>query len=179
MKHIKKLLVVLLTVFIAGFVYVLVNLNGVTTYNIEDYTQLSKSIDYLPDIDYFDNASDIEFFHFRKSFSGFVSDAYIITAEYDSDIYFKEKELLHEKYIFETGNVTDHAGNELSSEFTCYEYEFRLLDVEAYEMLYPKEIILTGCSDSDHKITYIYFNDRDLDVITSFETFLSDYCGWK
>lgn len=179
MKYIKKLLIVLFAVFIAGFIYVLVNLNGITTYNKEDYARLADSVDFLPDIDYFDSASDIDFFRFKKSFSGFSSESYTLTAEYNSDTYFSERELLNEKYIFETGNVTDCTGNELSSEFTCYGYKFYLLDAKAYDMLYPKEIVLIGCSDSEHKITYIYFMDKDLDVITSFESFLMNYCGWR
>ena len=179
MKYIKKLFIVLFAVFIAGFIYVLLNLNGITTYKEEDYVRLADSTDFLPDIDYFDSASDIDFFRFRKSFLGFSSEAYILTAEYNSDIYFYEKELLNEKYVFETDNVIDYTGNELSSEFTCYGYKFHLLDAKAYDMLYPKEIVLIGCSDSEHKVTYIYFMDKDLDAITSFESFLINYCGWK
>ena len=93
MKYIKKLFIVLFAVFIAGFIYVLLNLNGITTYKKEDYVRLADSTDFLPDIDYFDSASDIDFFRFRKYFLGFSSEAYILTAEYNSDIYFYEKEI--------------------------------------------------------------------------------------
>ena len=69
--------------------------------------------------------------------------------------------------------------NEKEPHFQYDGFEFNVLDVNEYDLMYPKKLVFVGCSDEKQEISYVYYYNFDLDVInTSFGEFLKEECGW-
>ncbi|MBK6089928.1 hypothetical protein [Ruminococcus difficilis] len=106
-------------------------------------------------------------------------DNYTLIACYDNAQYQTEKGKVQERYIFETEALYDSVEqHQLESKFTLGEYEFFLLDAEEYGCHSPESYFI-GFNDKKYQIAYVYYSDRSLDVVYSYEDILIDKCGWS
>ena len=87
--------------------------------------------------------------------------------QYAQEEYAIQKARLDSAYTFQEETITIDG------------YQFKMLSVEKYNLSYPNNIILIGCSDATREIVYLEFYDFDLDIISSLEDFIIDECGWK
>ncbi len=148
------------------------------SYNVEKYNEVLESVDVLPALDEIGNYEDLYFKHYHDRMLFFVSDAYTLKVSYDVQNYNKEKELLSEKFVYQTDTLR-YNENEKEPHFQYDGFEFNVLDVNKYDLMYPKKLVLVGFSDQKQEIAYVYYYDFDLDVIdTSFGEFLKEECGW-
>lgn len=105
-------------------------------------------------------------------------DNYTLIVCYDEEEYQTEKEAVQERYIFEEDALYDHVEeHKLDPRFTLGEYEFCMLDAETYRCSSP-EAYFIGFNDVKHKIAFVYYADRSLDVVYSYEEILIRECGW-
>ena len=66
-----------------------------------------------------------------------------------------------------------------SLHFQYDSFAFNVLDVNKYDLTYPKKLVFVGFSDKKQEIAYVYYYNFDLDFIdTSFGEFLKEECGW-
>lgn len=106
-------------------------------------------------------------------------DNYTVIACYDNAQYQSEKDKVQKRYVFETEALYDPLEkHQLEAKFTLGEYEFLLLDAGEYDC-YSPEAYFIGFNDRKHKIAYVYFTDRSLDEVYSYEEILIDKCGWS
>ncbi|MBQ8404520.1 MAG: hypothetical protein IJX55_08900, partial [Clostridia bacterium] len=110
----------------------------------------------------------------------FTCNSYALISEYNEEEYEVQKALLNEKYIFQSEEM---GAFDTVCEHTAVVdgYFFRTLSVEGeYKYInYPKNMFLIGTNDQTKEIVYMYFNDIDLDYISSLEDFINDDCGFE
>ncbi len=148
------------------------------SYNIEKYNDIVESVDVLPELDELGNYDDLYFKHFHDRMLFWLSDAYTLKVSYDNQNYNKEKELLSQKFIYQTDTLK-YIENEKEPHFQYDGFEFNVLDVNEYDLMYPKKLVFVGFSDKKQEIAYVYYYNFDLDSInTSFGEFLKGECGW-
>lgn len=105
-------------------------------------------------------------------------DNYSLIACYDDEHYTAQKKKVQERYTFETEAQYDHIeSNLLDPQFTLGEFEFCMLDVEKYNCHLPQAYFI-GFNDRKNQIAFVYFADKSLDVVYSYEDILIDKCGW-
>lgn len=108
--------------------------------------------------------------------------AYTLIAEYDAEHYPSAVNAVNEKYSFQKDSMTDKVEeNTLKPTFSYDGYDFSILDLKKYckeDSKFPEELYFIGINTEKRKIAYVYFYDQSLDVATSLEHILTDYCGW-
>lgn len=143
--------------------------NTISTSNdISIYNDLVSNVSFLPQTDELHNYKELEF-KYTHDDSLFPSKSYILKAEYNENDYISEKELVQKEYYFD---------EKYSSKIHVENYLFRVLDIERYNLRYPKYLALIGFSDNAQKIVYIYFECQDLDCIDNWEDFIINQCNW-
>lgn len=153
-------------------------IGGWTSYDINKYAELVSEQNALPKLDELGKYDSIYFKYYHNNMLIFESDAYVLKLSYDDDNYQKEKNKLSQKYIYQTEPLS-YIGNTKEPTFQTDSFDFKVLDVNKYDLFYPKELIFIGTSDKSKQIAYVYFYDFDIDSINvTFEEFLKEECGW-
>ena len=148
------------------------------SYNIDKYNELIENVDVLPELDELGDYDNLYFKYYHDRTLFFVSDAYTLKVLYDAQNYNKEKELLSQKFVYQTDTLK-YLDNVKEPHFQYDDFEFNVLNINEYDLMYPKNLIFVGCSDEKQEIAYVYYYNFDLDVInTSFGEFLKEECGW-
>lgn len=153
------------------------------SYDIDRYTKLQSTYDFLPAVDELGNYDDLYFHHLHKrSYLIFKSDAYVLRVSYsDSTEYTKHKNRIEETYVF-ASPFTDEFGYEVSETYgdSSSGFAFRMLSDDAYGLWYPKKMVFIGVSDDRRELAFVFFEDTDLDYIDDpIGKFLSEECGWE
>lgn len=119
-------------------------------------------------------------FYFKLFGIFFDTETYTLICHYTEPDYLAQKEHLEQTYRFHTEPLYGHENATLPAEHETDGYLFRFLsfDREEYGLEYPKYMTLLGFSDDTHEIVYLYFDDDDLDYISSWDSFLTTDCGW-
>lgn len=175
-------LVIITTLLCIFVIAVNACIGGWVSYNINRYVSLTKENHILPKLDELGKYEEANFKFYRNNMLIFKSDAYILKVSYDEEHYTKQKDLLSEKYIYQTEPISDgYDGITFLNEpsFVIDTFEMNLLSNQEYGMIYPHELIFIGASDEKKTITYVYYFNQDLDYIDRpFKDFLKSDCGW-
>ena len=142
--------------------------NVSTSNDISIYNDLVSKVTFLPQTEELNNFKELEF-KYTHDDSLFPSKSYILIAEYSENDYVSEKDFVQNEFYFD---------EKYSSEIYVGNYVFRVLDIEQYNLQYPKYLALIGYSDNEQKISYIYFECQDLDLIDSWEKFIINQCNF-
>jgi hypothetical protein len=149
------------------------------------YTEARHSADFLPPLHGVGDTEDMSYYRFEEVTLIFHSEADVLVCEYGEDEYLKEKAEIEKKYVFEDEVQTCDCDY---CQYVCYPYAeidgftFRRLEDEEgadWSHSYPKQVSVIGMNDETLEIVYIEFSDFDLDYISSFDTFIEQFCGWK
>ena len=106
--------------------------------------------------------------------------AYTLICKYTDSDYLAQKAYLEETCRFHTEPLSEPEST-ITAEYETDGYTFRFLsfDDEEYRLEYPKYMTILGFNDETREIVYLYFDDDDLDYITSWDHFLTRDCGWN
>ncbi len=132
----------------------------------------------MPRLSEISTPGKIDYYHYEAYGYIFAWESDFIICKYSDEEYLRQKASLEEKYVFQTDAIKD-------DEFICKPateidgYSFCMLSIAEYEMCYPKEVVLIATNDETREISYICYNDPDLDYIDSLEEFILEDCGWK
>lgn len=132
----------------------------------------------IPDIG---QPMDMEYQYYYKLFGVFFdTETYTLICHYTEPDYLAQKEYLEETCRFHTEPLSEPERT-LPAEYETDGYTFRFLsfDEEEYRLEYPKYMTILGFNDETHEIVYLYFDDDDLDYISSWDHFLTSDCGWN
>ena len=142
----------------------------------QQYSLLESEL--MPDLAELGKPTNIEYYRLQSWFFIFSCEADGLICSYTPEDYEIQKARLDTEYTFQTEPIID--------DFSNYEpmvdidgYQFRMLSSKEYNLYYPKNVVLVGCSDDTNEIVYLEFFDIDLDYITSLKDFIMDECGWK
>ena len=190
MKRIGKMAVtaVILILFVAAFLFAFTfgQHDKLKCYTGEEAAQqyrAAKDLNCLmPSLSEIGEPVDLEYYQLHASAAVyFVWDTYHLVCKYDAEEYVRQKELLEEKYVFQTDRMRDdHHSCEPTAEIAGY--QFRVLSTEGEygdDIYYPKRLVLIAYSDEAQEIVYLSFYDVDLDYISSLKEFINHDCGWK
>lgn len=182
------LTILILAVFLVGMFFGLffVEHERVQFYPVDEFSadklENASLLAQLPSLDEIGDPLDATYAEYFQAELIFSWNAYYMICTYDDASYWTEKEKLEEKYVYQDGTIYDNLGGTV---YSCHPsadingYTFRLLSIDAYDLYYPKNIILNGYCDDTREIVYIAFYDIELDMITSLEEFILDDCGWE
>ena len=136
----------------------------------------------MPDPESLGSPVDTVFVSYRLSCAIFISDCDSLILTYPPEEYAARTAELNRQDIFHTEPLSS-SEDPLPPEFTWEGWHFRYLKMgskfSSENLTYPSRMILIGTNDAESAICYLYFNDFDLDYISSHEEFLLNYCGWK
>lgn len=127
------------------------------------------------------NPTDAEYQFYDKQMGVFFDTyAYTLICHYTEPDYLVQKAHLEETCRFHTEPLSEPEST-LPAEYETDGYTFRFLsfDEEEYRLEYPKYMTILGFNDETHEIVYLYFDDDDLDYISSWDHFLTSDCGWN
>ncbi len=132
----------------------------------------------MPELSELGNTTDIEHYNVFSAFYIFSTETDYLICRYTQEEYEIQKTRLDTAYTFQTETITDDYSN-CEPMIEIDGYQFRMLSNEAYDLYFPKNIVLIGCSDEAREIVYLEFYDLDLDFVDSLKDFITDECGWK
>ena len=173
-KFLKFFCIAISFIMLSVFIYL-----GVLIYNVypktsisEDikiYNELVKTVDFLPEVGELNNYKEISF-KYTGNEGLFSSYSYILKLSYSENDFKTEQIRVEENYYFD---------EVFSDKIKVDTFNIRVLDLEKYQLDYPKYLAFVGVSESTNEIVYVYYEDQDLDTITgSWEDFLIDNCNW-
>ena len=139
---------------------------------------LESKTELMPALSETGTPEKTEYYNVYSSFAIFTSETNYLICRYTPQEYELQKARLETNHTFRTEQTPD----KLEPTADIDGYHFRMLssgDEEYDNHLYPKKIVLIGCSDDNNEIVYLEFYDFDLDFIRSLEEFILDDCGWK
>lgn len=175
---------VILALFVTVFIFSasLAGWTKVKSYEGNEAVQRYSFVKYerkmMPDLSGLGKTTNVEYYDVFSFFYIFSSETNCLICRYTQDEYEIQKTRLDSVYTFQTETITgDYSNCEPMVEIDGY--QFRMLSFERYELFYPKNIILIGCSDTAREIVYLEFYDMDLDYISSLKGFVINECGWK
>ena len=173
-------IIVLVLVFgIAAYIAVWQNTHNFTKTNLKYYEQFLQTDTVMPRLDALGDTLDLDFQRTRHVNILYTSTAYLLTASYNETEYEMQKQVVLQKYEFETETATNVSGNSFDVRFSVDGFDFGVLSLDRYNGDMPHRFYCIGTSDTEYKIAYLYFTDIDLDVIPSWEDFLRHDCGWE
>ncbi len=175
MKRTFKVLCIIISLIILSVVIYF----GILIYNvypktkvsddIKFYNELVEIVDFLPEVSELNNYDEISFKYTGEE-GLFSSYSYILKVSYSEDVFKTENERIKDKYYFDC---------KYSDEIIIDTFKIKVLDLEKYELRYPKYLAFIGVSESTNEIVYIYYKDEDLDTIgDSWEEFILNDCNW-
>ena len=148
----------------------------------ESYAQLDTECSGMPTLDSVGDSDELQYIHYySQQMIFFDVDVNALKCSYDASEYAHQKNLLNEKYIFQTKPVSAH-------EYTIVPtveldgYTFRILSFGGeYEKKYdyPKYMMLIATNDEKKEIIYLHYADADIDFIVDLSDFIRDDCGWR
>ena len=173
-KFLKFLCIVLLLVFVSIIIYFGILIYSVypktrISEDIKIYSELVETVNFFPEVSELSNYDGMSF-KYSENEGLFSWYSYILKVSY-SDFYFEtEKTRIEENYYFD---------KRFSDIIEVDSFNIRVLDIEKYQLEYPKYLAFLGVSESTKEIVYIYYEDQDLDSIgESWEDFILDNCNW-
>ena len=137
--------------------------------DIKIYSELVETVNFFPEVSGLSNYDGMSF-KYSENEGLFSWYSYILKVSY-SDVDFEtEKTRIEENYYFD---------KRFSDIIEVDSFNIRVLDIEKYQLEYPKYLAFIGVSESTKEIVYIYYEDQDLDTIgESWEDFILDNCNW-
>lgn len=182
------LFLVVVVVYILGFVYVMFGSNTKTSEDISYYQTLSGETDgpdmmrifgsefdmpcpyNLPVMGELEPYLDYRFNYTAKRESIFQSHAYILILSYDKEEFAARKAALEMQYTY-----LEEISEGISGQYDMSGFTIRAVEGGDY----PKEMLFVAVSDTQQEIGYIYFYDQDLDYIDDpLGKFLAEETGW-
>ncbi len=174
-KSMKKALCILLSLL---FILTLTGCSQTDT-SSDTYEKFAAENGIMPSIDSLSDCRSVQTMKYQKSD---VLPAYTLIAEYDAEHYPSAVNAVNKKYTYQKEPMTDKVKeNTLNPSFSYGGYDFSILELKKYckeDSEFPEELYFIGINTEKCKIAYVYFYDQSLDVATSFEHILTDYCGW-
>ena len=142
----------------------------------DNYVDIAPFMPTLSDIS---QPEILEYYKYHSSqLVFFTCDTDTLICKYDEDEYLKQKELVSKNYVFES-DMVGKLEHFCSPQTKVYGYEFKVLDLDEYGLLYPKELAFIATNDEENEILYMSFYDDDLDYIESLKEFIKTDCGFK
>lgn len=139
----------------------------------QQYSRLENEL--MPDLAQLGKPTHIEHYRLFSYVLIFSYQTDSLICRYNQEDYAIQKAKLDTTYIFQTEKTADNFDPIAEIDG----YQFRMLSSKEYDLLYPKKVVLVGCSDDAKEIVYLTFCDMDLDYITSLKDFILEECGWK
>lgn len=179
MKKYKKVLIIIASALalisataILFFTLTLTTGIPVTFHNMKYYDTVRVENEFMPALDELGNYKDVDMTYFKR-ISAFSSESCTLKVKYKSKIYEQEKEKIYKNC---TASYFPAASSSASDDNTIEKdgYRFSYID----QGNFPKKIYLIATNDDKKTISYICFNDPDLDYIESFDEFLKKECRW-
>lgn len=137
--------------------------------DIKIYNELVETVNFLPEVGELNNYKEISF-KYTGNEGLFSSYSYILKLSYSENDFKTEKIRVEENYYFD---------EVFSDKIKVDTFNIRVLDLEKYQLDYPKYLAFVGVSESTKEIVYIYYEDQDLDSIEdSWEDFIINECNW-
>lgn len=116
------------------------------------------------------------------SYAVFASSTRILLCSYDEADYLTEKNALESRYHFRTELLsTGDMKKTVNPNAEIDGSDFRFIypaDGDAWTQFYRQSLMI-ATNDSTHKICYVVFEDRDLDVAENLPDFINETCGWE
>lgn len=135
----------------------------------------------LPEVVDLGAPEQIEYHYFYNQWVTFFrSDCYTLICTYSPEDYAAMTGALESQYVFHSAPL--YAGEttlEPLYELDGYRFRFLQMDGEAYDLRFPKDMVLVGTNDETREIVWSYYYDDDLDSIDKPKDFLLEDCGWK
>lgn len=142
---------------------------------VQRYSTLESASGLMPDLVELGKPVKIEFYNLKSFAFIFLDETDGLICTYTQEDYELQKAKLDTVYKFQTERTMD--GFEPMIEIDGY--QFQMLSSKEYDLYYPKNMVLIGCSDDANEIVYLEFHNTDLDYITSLQDFIMNICGWK
>lgn len=137
--------------------------------DIKIYNELIEDAVFFPKVIELNNYNDINF-KYTENKGVFSWYSYILKVSYSTTDFETEKSKIEGNYYFD---------EDFSDVIEVDTFKIKLLDLEKYELTYPKYMAFIGVSESTNEIVYIYYKDEDLDTIgDSWEEFIIENCNW-
>lgn len=175
MKKICKILCIIISIIIVslivyfGVLIYSVYPKTIVSKDIQIYNELVETVDFLPEVSELNNYGEISF-KYTENKGIFSWYSYILKTSYSDNDFKTEKTRIEENYSFD---------KRFSDVIEVDTFNIRVLDIEKYQLEYPKYLAFVGVSESTKEIVYIYYEDQDLDTIEdSWEDFILDNCNW-
>ena len=154
-KSKRNIIIIFLCIFVICTLVILWGLFGNTvSYKIEKYGDALESVDALPALYELGNFDDVYFKYYCDRTLFFVSDAYTLKVSYDTQNYNREKELLSQNFVYQTDTLK-YFDNAKEPHFQHNGFDFNVLDVNEYDLMYPKKLVFVGFSDEKQEIAYV------------------------
>lgn len=173
-KILKFLCIVLSFVIVSVVIYFVVLIYSVypktrVSEDIKIYNNLVETVDFFPEVSELKNYDEISL-KYSENEGIFSWYSYILKVSYFDVDFETEKTRIEENYSFD---------KRFSDVIEVDTFNIRVLDIEKYQLEYPKYLAFVGVSESTKEIVYIYYEDQDLDTIDdSWEDFILDNCNW-
>ena len=142
---------------------------------VQQYAISVSESKLMPELSELGNPEEIEYYNLFFAYVIFSHETDGLICTYTQEDYELQKAKLDTVYKFQTERTTD--GFEPMIEIDGY--QFQMLSSKEYDLYYPKNMVLIGCSDDANEIVYLEFHNADLDYITSLQDFIMNICGWK
>lgn len=137
--------------------------------DIKIYNELIEDAVFFPKVIELNNYNDINF-KYTENKGVFSWYSYILKVSYSTTDFETEKSKIEGNYYFD---------EDFSDVIEVDTFKIKLLDLEKYELTYPKYMAFIGVSESTNEFVYIYYKDEDLDTIgDSWEEFIIKNCNW-
>lgn len=150
-----------------------------TRRSISIYEKLCAEDELLPELDELGNYSDVKFRHFHQNYYIFCCDSYTLKVIYDGETYETQKKQLDLNFMFQDEPIDNLDEQDIEPSFSYDGYDFRFLSDDYLAFEFPKKMYLIGTNDDENTIAYIYFDDHDLDSLTTVEFFMEEYINFK
>lgn len=155
-----------------------------TSTDINDYIAYTSSTPsededpvVMPELETLGNLTDTDFLYRYKTNVIYDLTVYRLTVSYDEEDYEKEKALLDSRYAFYDSPISESEAKNhaLAVDFEYRGYSFRTVrDDSAATLFYPRQMFFVGTNDKKKTIAYIYYEDSELDYLTSFPSFFRE-----
>ena len=150
---------------------------------MEQYTAVSEKIPVLPDPDTLGNPQNQVYQYHELTQFIFLIKSCSLLCRYSPEEYAAQVNSLETDWIFQSEPIyNDPDAPAIPPEFTLDGFHFRFLSLEedAYDLWFPKYVMLIGTNDETQEIVWLYWDDIDLDYISKdIADFLIQECGWK
>lgn len=146
----------------------LTDINAYDTY----LSSVENSESFMPPINSFENFSSVEVYYYRVN-SLFESRSINLIFTYSDENYDAAKVFIEQNYTYLQPKIDDENSLTITeTQVLYYGYEITIVEDDSFK--YPKWFGMIGYSDTSKQILFMFYYDKDRDVITSLYDFVEN-----